>query len=118
MLAGAGILIWKNSYQQSAFQNKVNQAQTKLTAQQGEVTVELAGYAFKPDIIKVKKGTKVTWINHDNSTHTVTSDQGSDINSQPLKQGDQYQKVFDTPGIYRYHCEPHPNMIAAVIVEE
>jgi plastocyanin len=29
-----------------------------------------------------------------------------------------HDQRFDTPGVYSYHCAPHPFMTATVIVQE
>jgi len=117
--AGAGILFFQNTRQQNQLDQKVNQAQTaQATIESTDVKVDIEGYAFKNQIIKIKKGTKVTWTNRDNAPHSVTSDKDKLLNSAILSQNGSYEKVFDTVGTFRYHCTPHPNMLAAVIVVE
>jgi len=87
----------------------------------GSVSIDIQGFAFNPEVVKVKKGTKVTWTNQDSAAHTVTSDSGSDkdgLDSESLAKGDSYSFTFDTVGRYDYHCTPHPNMTASVEVVE
>jgi len=115
---GAAILAYRSTQQQDTFANKVSDAQSHAVVETGnEVSVSITGYTFKPDIIKVKKGTKITWHNKDNAPHTVTSDTGKFLDSPVLSQNSTYEKTFDDSGVYRYHCTPHPGMLAAVIVE-
>lgn len=117
MLAGAGFLVWRSSTEKSQFTTKVEQAAASQAVEAGStVQLHIDGYAFHKDIIKVKKGTKVTWANHDSAKHTVTSDQGRYLASTTLGSGGSYEKVFDQTGVYTYHCDPHPNMHGAVIV--
>lgn len=88
-----------------------------LEAKTGEVVVAIQNFAFDPKTVTVKKGTKVTWTNQDSVGHTVTSDTGSELNSKLLAKGESFSHVFATVGTYTYHCTPHPNMKATVIVE-
>jgi plastocyanin len=79
--------------------------------------VEISGYSFKPAQITIKTGDTVVWTNRDSAQHTATSDAGNEIGSELLAKGETYSHTFTKPGIYPYHCIPHPNMKAAVIVE-
>lgn len=82
-------------------------------AANNEVSIE--GFAFSQDTITVSPGDTVTWINNDNTPHTVTADDNS-FDSGTLTRGDTFSRVFTEPGTYTYHCEPHPNMTGTVIV--
>ena len=79
-------------------------------------TIAITGYAYDPPILRVKKGTTVTWINHDGAKHTITSDFGPE--SQLLALGEEYQHTFETVGTATYSCEPHPYMKGIVEVTE
>ena len=39
--------------------------------------VEIAGFVFTPQTIKVKQGDSITWINRDIAPHTATGSDGS-----------------------------------------
>ena len=80
-------------------------------------SVELKGFAFNPPIIRVRKGTTVTWTNRDQVSHTVTASDGS-FRSGLLNQNQSWSFTFDKPGTYSYYCEPHPYMQGQVIVED
>jgi plastocyanin len=117
VVLGAVILIWRNSLQQNQLQEKVSQAENAGSeVKEGEVTLDIKGFAFNPEIIKVKKGTKITWVNRDDAPHTVTSDEGDFLDSPVFSKDGSFEKIFDTVGTFRYHCTPHPNMLGAVIV--
>ncbi len=117
VLAGAGILYFQGARQQNQFGDKLARAAASLKPDDGqEVAVNITGFAFKSQIIKVKKGTKVVWTNRDDAPHSITSDEGGYLDSPIIHKDASYEKVFDTTGTFRYHCTPHPNMIAAVIV--
>src|SRR5687767_729835 len=109
MIIGAIILVWRNSQQQDDFSAKVTKAQMTLAVDRSiEVKVAITNFAFTPQIIKVKKGAKVIWVNQDDAPHTVTSDQGVFLASERLDRGGSYEKTFTEAGVYRYHCIPHP----------
>ncbi len=78
---------------------------------------EISGFAFSPSTLTIKVGDTVTWTNQDAAKHTVTSDSGSELNSELLGKGRSYSHTFATAGTYNYHCTPHPYMTGKVIVE-
>lgn len=81
--------------------------------------VKIANYAFSPDKITIKVGTKVTWTNSDVVQHNVAMDDGADGPSSPmLGKGDTYTYTFAKAGTYNYHCTPHPYMKGMVVVTE
>jgi plastocyanin len=77
--------------------------------------VTISGFAFSPPSIQVKAGTNVTWTNEDNMMHTVTFDNGR-FNSTSMQHGDHVSYIFNTPGVYTYHCSIHPSMKGSVTV--
>ena len=82
----------------------------------GVTEVRLDDFAFAPANIVIDAGTTVTWTNYDNETHTVTSDEGDELESERLGKGETFRYTFETPGEYYYHCEPHSNMHGLVTV--
>lgn len=118
MVLGASFLVWRNGTKQGDFASQIKTAETMLSSETAnEVKVEITNFAYKSQILKVKKGTKVTWTNRDDAPHTVTSDDSNFLASERLNKGDTYEKTFTETGVYRYHCIPHPGMLGAVIVE-
>lgn len=71
-------------------------------------------------IIKVKKGTTVTWTNEDSAKHDVTPDtETADFKASELfGKGETYSVTFNTVGTYTYHCSPHPYMKGTIEVVE
>ncbi len=80
------------------------------------VNVEIRNFAFSPQSLQTKAGTKIVWTNKDSVGHTVTSDNGV-FGSGLLGQGQSFEFVFAQEGTFSYHCTPHPNMVATVVVE-
>lgn len=91
----------------------VNAGESKSTAP----TVSIQNMAFYPAVIKVKKGSSVTWMQNDRMTHDVVSSDRL-FKSQRLRQGQSFTQTFDQPGVYNYYCSLHPSMKGQVIVEE
>ena len=102
--------------------------ETAVNAPQGECagTTESAGptqvsidnFKYVPDMLTVPAGTKVTWTNHDDMPHTVTSTgKPKALDSDALDTDDQFSHVFAEPGTYTYICTVHPKMSGQVIVE-
>jgi amicyanin len=119
VLAGTGILIFRNAREKNQLTDRVSNAtESAEIIDSDEATIEISNFSFKSDIVKIRKGTKVTWTNKDSAKHTVTSDEGDFLDSPLLGQGESYDMVFNEAGTYRYHCTPHPNMLGAVVVVE
>jgi plastocyanin len=82
----------------------------------GSTLVIIRGFAFTPADVRVRPGERVTWVNCDTDIHTSTADAGQWA-SPLLAPGDGFTQTFPTAGEFPYHCEPHPFMVARVIVE-
>ena len=82
---------------------------------------------FNPLNITIPVGADVTWINEDESEHTVTSGNVTNQVHERIYDGrfysgilgseDSFSHIFNEPGIYSYFCSPHPWMTGFVIVE-
>ena len=63
----------------------------------------------------VKQGTTITWINKDNTFHSIYSgfqDSGRDgeFESNMILPGDEFSVEFKKDGYYYYYCNTHPWM--------
>lgn len=72
-------------------------------------------YAFVQDRLEVPAGTTIEWTNLDAMVHTATADDNA-WSSGAIQPGASWSATFSAPGIYPYHCGPHPFMKAVVIV--
>ncbi|MGC2574719.1 MAG: plastocyanin/azurin family copper-binding protein [Candidatus Nitrosopolaris sp.] len=78
---------------------------------------------YNPSPLSVPVGTTVTWINNDNTGHTVT--QGNPSGNTPpngfdsdiLAPGRTFTHTFGTAGTIQYYCTLHPTMLGEVIVK-
>ena len=78
--------------------------------------VEIDQFAFVPQRMTVKAGTTVTWINDDDTPHTVASSSKL-FKSKALDTKDKFSFTFTTAGTYAYFCSLHPHMTGVVVVE-
>ncbi len=72
-------------------------------------------FRFAAAAVTVPVGTTVTWVNHDEEPHTVTSTTQA-FASPGLDTGESFSYRFTRPGTYTYFCSLHPHMTARVIV--
>lgn len=118
VLAVAGVVygVWRHNDTTNKSMSMTNQSgSSQNVAETSSVTIK--DFAFSPTSIKVKKGTKVTWTNQDNTSHTVTATNGGGFNSSALAKGDTFNFTFNQTGTFTYKCNFHPDMIGTVIVQ-
>jgi plastocyanin len=87
-----------------------------ISAPASDTKVEIDNFTFSPQRITVKAGTTVTWMNADDTPHTVVSS-AKVFKSKALDTDDSFSFTFTTPGVYEYFCSVHPRMTGAVAVE-
>lgn len=87
-----------------------------LSAHAADTEVKIDNFAFLPQRLAVKAGTTVTWMNADDSPHTVASNSKL-FKSKALDTDDRFSFTFTTPGVYEYFCSVHPYMTGTVVVE-
>jgi plastocyanin len=78
-------------------------------------TVEIKAFVFAPQEVTVTRGTTVTWINRDQTAHSVVANQGG-FSSKGMDTDDKFTFTFTTPGDYAYICSLHPHMTGVVHV--
>ena len=78
-------------------------------------TVGIKEFKYAPTALTVSLGTTVTWVNHDEEPHTVTSASGA-FASSGLVKDDSFAQTFTKRGTYQYFCALHPHMKATVVV--
>lgn len=96
------------------------------------MTTTDSGEHFEPHVTWVNPGGTVTFVN-ESGTHTATAYHPD--NDKPLlmpedaesfdsglltEAGAEFERTFDTPGVYHFYCEPHEalGMLGSVIVGE
>ena len=92
------------------------------TAASGEVSVDIADFAFSPDPLDIAVDTKVTWTNKDSFAHTVTatgdaSAADAAFDSKKLDSGSSYSYTFAKAGTFTYRCAIHNSMTGTVVAK-
>ena len=85
-------------------------------AQAATIEVNIDNFTFNPQQITVKAGDTVTWTNHDDIPHTVTSKTMA-FRSKAMDTDDKFSFTFAKPGTYPYFCSLHPHMTGTIVVE-
>jgi len=78
--------------------------------------IEIKEFKYGPPTLSVPAGTTLTWVNHDEEPHTVTSATGA-FGSAGLVNDDTFAQTFTKPGTYQYFCKIHPFMKGTVVVK-
>ena|SRR5437867_1216208 len=81
------------------------------------VDIDIAKFAYGPKEITIAPGTKVIWTNHDETPHTVTSNDKSFV-SKGLDTDDKFEHTFASEGDFGYICTVHPFMTGVVHVRK
>lgn len=72
--------------------------------------------AYSPNPLNITRGTTVTWINNDTSTHDQIADGGA-FATGIVEVGGRASVTFQTAGAFPYHCGRHPGMVATINVQ-
>jgi plastocyanin len=78
-------------------------------------TVSIDNFSFAPAELKVKAGTKVKFVNHDDIPHSVVGETIK-FHSKALDTDDSFAFSFDKPGEIVYFCGLHPQMKGKIVV--
>jgi plastocyanin len=78
------------------------------------VSMQISG--FEPQVLTVKVGDRITWVNKDLFPHTATADDNT-FDSGSVASSDTWGFVAKKPGTYTYTCTFHPNMKGTIKVQ-
>ena len=90
------------------------------TAAPAEVQITISKFKFEPAEVTVKPGTRIRWVNLDDTPHTVQSANGQEkvIASKAMDTDDKYELVIGKEGDYNYFCTVHPFMTGIIHVRK
>ena len=78
--------------------------------------IDIKHHKYSPEMLTVPVGTTVTWTNHDDDVHTVTSS-AQLFTSRGIDTDEAFSYTFTKPGTYVYFCTLHPLMTAKILVK-
>lgn len=79
------------------------------------VIVEIAAFAFKPDVLFITAGDTVTWTNRDSALHNVVFLTGLG-QTENFGLGQSSSLRFITPGTYKYICGLHGQSMSGTVM--
>src|SRR5687767_12156777 len=81
----------------------------------GSVIVSMKNDTFTPLNTMIVQGGTVTWVNDDNKSHTIVSQEGA-FNSTTMAPGARFTVRFSETGNYNYRCVDHPGIASVLVV--
>ena len=81
------------------------------------VQISIDKFSFAPKEITIEPETRIVWTNHDETPHTVASNDKS-FASKGLDTDDKFEHTFDREGDFGYICTVHPFMAGVVHVRK
>lgn len=98
-------------------QSKDSQTRESARVKATRTKVTIDNFTFSPNTVRLPVGATVTWTNHDNVPHVVSSTNNQFKKSPQLKTGQSFSHTFATTGTYNYYCSIHPRMTGQIIVK-
>ncbi|MGZ7117606.1 MAG: cupredoxin domain-containing protein [Methanobacterium sp.] len=120
IIAAAAYLYAQSSNQNQPVVNNttgISNANNTTSNNTVATVIAIRNGSFNPNNVTVKSGTNVQWINEDNITHQIVSDNGQ-LQSSILSPGDSWNFFFAKTGVFGYHCGYHPRETGTVIVSQ
>ncbi|MEJ0018799.1 MAG: cupredoxin family copper-binding protein [Acetobacteraceae bacterium] len=88
-------------------------ARASVSVEKAEVSID--NFSFSPATLRVAPGTKVSWVNHDDTPHSIVCP-ALTLKSPALDTDESFATTFERIGTYDYICGLHPHMRGQVIV--
>lgn len=96
--------------------NQKQPASSSTPANTATPQIEMGDDVFRPAVLNISAGTKVTWVNKGSKAHTVVSNDKL-FDSGLVNIDGEFSHTFDAPGTYLYHCAPHAKMVGQIVVK-
>lgn len=87
-----------------------------------EIIINMLEDSFETPMIRVSKGTRITWLNNSDREHYINTDPHPghnyfpEQNSKLLKPKEKYSLELTKSGFYPYHCSVHAGTMKAQII--
>ena len=79
------------------------------------LTVDISGFAFRPDVLFITAGDTVTWTNRDSAQHSVLFLTGLG-QTETFGLGQSSSLRFIAPGAYKYICGLHGQSMSGTVI--
>jgi plastocyanin len=89
-------------------------ATSERASASAQARVNISGFKFQPQSLRVAKGTRVVFANSSGVTHTAT--RGGAFDTGRIKAGQSVAVRFASKGTFRYHCKIHSFMRGTIVV--
>jgi plastocyanin len=80
--------------------------------------IVIKDFHFDPQVLTVRSGEKITWVNRDEEPHTVVSVEKQFTKSSALDTDQEFTITAGAPGTYTYYCSVHPRMTGTIVVKK
>jgi plastocyanin len=87
----------------------------RVSRADGTTKVVIGNFAFVPPMLRVKAGTTVTFVNQDDTPHSIVCPPLG-VHSHPMDTDESFSYTFAKAGVYNYLCGLHPFMHGQVVV--
>lgn len=71
------------------------------------VEVIIKDYEYQPAELTIAPGTTVRWVNQERRANHDVYFADEDLGSPRFFPEESWERTFDEPGVYPYHCRPH-----------
>jgi plastocyanin len=85
------------------------------TASAQTLTIDISGFAFRPDVVFITAGDTVTWTNRDTAQHSVVFLTGLG-QTENFGLGQSSSLRFIAPGTYKYICGLHGQSMSGTVM--
>lgn len=127
ILAVVGWSLLNTSNKSQTTTQTVQRTQTQPTevspTAESQTTITLTSSGFEPNVINIKEGSKVVWINKSGQTATVNSSPHPahtdypPLNLGQFSDGQSLELVFDKAGTYKYHDHLNASQFGQIVVQ-
>jgi plastocyanin len=111
-LGTAGLVVAAAGWVNACVSDRPTDAEPPVVA----AAVSIENFAFAPPALNAATGTVVRWTNKDDVAHTVSADDGTSFDSDPVSKDGTFELTAGAPGTYTYFCRIHPFMKGTLIV--